>query len=82
MKNWERSGQGEGTQVEELEGLKDVLEVDETIHNRDPDDLSPAELGYLENRSAFALHSHQYFLDHPGQGKVGSWILYFWEQLE
>ncbi len=26
------------------------------------------------------MHSQKTFLDHPSQGKVGSWVLYHWEQ--
>jgi hypothetical protein len=79
IKNWERSGQGEGTEQDcELE----VDNEEATICNRDPDELSPAQLGHLENRSAYAMHSRQNFLDHPSKGKVGSWILYYWEQME
>jgi hypothetical protein len=78
IKNWERSGQGEGTDY------PDDLSDDgmETIQDRDPEQLSPGQLGRLENRTAYAMHSCKNFLDHPTHGKVGSWILYYWQQMD
>ncbi len=28
------------------------------------------------------MHSNRNFLDHPSRGKGGSWILYYWEQMD
>jgi hypothetical protein len=77
IKNWERSGQGEGTQYP-----ANLDDEEEPIQNRDPEHLTAAQLGRLENRSAYAMHSCKNFLDHPTHGKVGSWILYYWQQME
>jgi len=51
IKNWETSGQGEGSQQ------VSPGDEDEIIGNRDPEMLSAVQLGNLENRSAFAMHS-------------------------
>ena len=53
IKNWERSGQGEGTDYPT--DLSD--DGTETIQDRDPEQLSPGQLGRLENRTAYAMHS-------------------------
>ena len=76
IKNWERTGQGEGSTCEEL------VTTPPCIQNRDPEQLPTSQLGHLENRSAYAMHSRKNFLDLPSQGKVGSWILYYWEQMD
>ena len=75
IKNWETSGQGEGSK-------QGHHEDNEVIENRDPEELSAVQLGRLENRSAFAMHSRKNFIDHPSQGRVGTWILYYWEQMD
>ena len=38
--------------------------------------------GHLENRTAYTLHLKKNFIDHPNNGKVGSWILYYWEMFD
>ncbi len=67
IENGERSGQGEGTQQPDEEINTD----DSMTQNRDPNKLSVAPMGHLENRSASAMHSFRNFFDHPGQRKVG-----------
>ena len=71
IRNWELSGQGEGSAPKQEINDTDEVETLGTTNN--------IELGRLENRNAYALHSRRNFLDNPGTGKLGSWMLYFWE---
>src|SRR5688572_29044517 len=73
IKNWEISGQGEGSQQPSSN------DNDAVIGNRDPDKLSSTQLGKLENQTASVIHSQQNFPNHPSHGKVGYWLVYYWE---
>lgn len=83
IKNWEISGQGEGSTARgDMSQNGNADEGGDTTTNREAVELNSFDLGRLENRSAYAMHSRRNFLNHPTYGRVGSWILYYWEQMD
>jgi hypothetical protein len=73
IKKWERSGQGDGGRHDEEE---------EQEEQADTDNPTSVQLGKLEGRSQFALDCRQNFLNDGNHGKLSSWYLYFWEQVD
>ena len=73
IKNWELSGQGKGSHVSYERKNEDDIVTDNS------DSISSAQLGHLEGHTAYALHSWHNFLDNGIHGKVGTWLLYYWE---